>query len=120
MIQPIRSYKPFWLGYAGGMEIEKIKPPFTHERVWAWCTRAGELAVEEHLSGEDHTRTWHDADLRKHARAWVLKHRMDRQRAAEAAVQSAGQAAWFSAIAAMISAALAAVAIGLALFHYTD
>jgi hypothetical protein len=102
------------------MEIEQIKPPFTHERVWGWCTRAGELAVEEHLSGEDHTRTWHDADLRKHARTWVLKHRLDRERAAEAAVQSAGQAAWFSAIAAMISAVLAAVAIGLALFHYTD
>jgi DNA-binding transcriptional LysR family regulator len=99
------------------MEIEPIKPPFTHERVWGWCARAGELAVEEHLSGEDHTRLWHNADLRKHARAWVRKQQWGRERAAEASAKSAGQAAWFSAIAAMISAALAAVAIGLALLH---
>jgi len=99
------------------MEIEPIKPPFTHERVWEWCDRAGELAVEEHLSGEDHTRLWRSVDLRRHARTWLRKQQRSRERAAEVSAKSAGQAAWFSAIAAMISATLAAVAIGLALLH---
>jgi hypothetical protein len=101
--------------YAGRMEIEPIKPPFTHERVWEWCAHAGELAVEEHLNGEDHTRTWNNADLRKHARAWLRRQQWDRVRAAEALTKRVGQAAWFAAVAAAVSAVAALITIYLSM-----
>jgi hypothetical protein len=98
--------------------MEEITPPFTHERVWAWCAQAGELAVEERLgeaTTRDTARPWNNADLRKHARAWVRKQKWDRQRAADALAKSAVRAAWSAALAAAVSAITALLAIYLSI-----
>ncbi len=95
--------------YPGGME--EITPPFTHERVWAWCAQAGEVAVEERLAAPrtKAVQPWNNDDLRKHARAWVRKKRWDREREVEGTAKRAVAAAWFAAIAAVVSALAALV-----------
>jgi hypothetical protein len=91
--------------------MEEIGPPFTHERVWAWCAQTGELAVEERLAppASHAARPWNNDDLRKHARAWLRKKKWDRERASEALAKRAVVAAWFAAMAAAVSALTALV-----------
>ena len=80
------------------------------EKVWKDCERIGEQRVMLNpapggIWSETHSE-WH-----QHAKSWLLMQDWRRSQATEAAARRAGQAAWFSALAAMASALLALISI---------
>jgi hypothetical protein len=84
--------------------------PVRQEKVWKDCERVGEQQVMLNLAPGGIWSPTH-GEWHQHAKSWLLMQDWKRTRATEAAARRAGQAAWFSALAALASALLALISI---------